>query len=181
VLVEQEKFSEAERVYLELVRVDPTSVEAYEGLGTLYYRQRQYDEARQTFEYLAKLHSRAEAGYSGMGLVAAERGDLGAAAAAYRHSVAANPKAAGNHYNLAKVHEALDDTAAALKQVQAALALEPENPRYLDYATSLAILQRDVPQAQELLERLATANPENQKVAQYRLAVRELYAGAEAE
>ncbi len=173
-LAEEEKFAEAERVYLDMVRLDPTCVEAYEGLGSLYYRQRQYDEARQTFEYLAKLHGGAEVGYSGLGLVAAERGDLATAADAYRRSVDANPRAAGNLYNLAKVYEALEDLAAASTQVSAALDLEPDNPRYLDYGATLAILQRDATRAAELTERLAAVNPENQKVAQHRLAIEEL-------
>lgn len=177
-LAEEEKFAEAERVYLDLIRVDPTGVEAYEGLGSLYYRQRQYDEARQTFEYLAKLQGGAEAGYGGLGLVAAERGDLATAADAYRRSVDANPRAAGNLYNLAKVYEALEDLPAAAAQVGAALQLEPENPRYLDYAATLAILQRDASAAEELVERLATVNPENAKVAQHRQAIAELRSSA---
>lgn len=173
-LAEDEDFAAAERVYLDLVKMDPSSVEAYEGLGSLYYRQRQYDDARLTFEYLAKLHGGAEVGYSGLGLVAAERGDLAGAAAAYQRSVAANPRAAGNLYNLAKVYEALEDLAAAADQVEEALQLEPENPRYLDYGATLAILQRDATTAEELTERLAAVNPENQKVAQHRQAIEEL-------
>ncbi len=173
-LAEEEKFAEAEHLYLDMVKLDPTNVEVYEGLGSLYYRQRQYDDARQTFEYLAKLHGGAEVGYSGLGLVAAERGDLASAADAYKRSVAANPRVAGNLYNLAKVYEALEDLAAASAQVVAALELEPENPRYLDYGATLAILQRDAPRAVELTDRLAVVNPENQKVAQHRQAIEEL-------
>lgn len=169
-----EKFDQAERRYLDVLKLDSRHVETYELLGRLYYRQRRYDEARQTFEFLTRLHGGAEAGYGGLGLVAAERGDLAAAAAAYRQSLRLNPDVASVHYNLAKVHAALDDLDSAAREVGAAIALEPANPRYLDYGVEVAILQRDRSAAQELLDRLAEANPENTKLAQHREAIEAL-------
>lgn len=166
-----EKFDQAERRYLDVLKLDSRHVETYELLGRLYYRQRRYDEARQTFEFLSRLHGGAEAGYGGLGLVAAERGDLRAAAAAYRQSLRVNPDAASVHFNLAKVCAALEDLPAAAREVEAAIALEPANPRYLDYGVEVAILQRDRSAASELLDRLAEANPENTKLAQHRESI----------
>lgn len=174
VLTEQEKYTEAEQVYLKLLSLEPTSIEAYEGLGTLYYRKRDYEEARQTFEHLAKLHGGGEAGYGGLGLVAAERGDLRAAASAYQHSLIINPKAVSVHYNFTKVYESMDNLPKAINHINLALSLEPENPRYLDYGINLAILQRDAVMAEQLVERLAATNPDNQKLPQYRQAIQDL-------
>lgn len=168
ILVEDEKYAEAEKVYLHLLHIEPRCLEAYEGLGNLYYQQKNYQEASQTFEYLIKLHGGSEAGYSGLGLVAAERGDLRSAAAIYEQSLKINPRSAGIYFNLAKVYENMEDLPKAINKIKAALEIEPDNPRYLDYAVLLAFKNHDVPLAEETLQRLEKVNPDNQKIAQYR-------------
>lgn len=176
-LMENEKYTEAEKVYLQVLQIESDCLEAYEGLGNLYYRQKNYQEASQTFEHLIKLHGGSEAGYSGLGLVALERGDLRSAAAAYEQSLKINPRSAGIYFNLAKVYESMEDFPKALKQIRAALNIEPDNPRYLDYGVFLAITYHDLPSAEELLARLLQTNPENQKIVQYRQELDSLRVG----
>lgn len=49
------RLSEAERLYLEAVRLDPRRVDAYLGLGLIYRVQRQYKEAIEALIYAKKL------------------------------------------------------------------------------------------------------------------------------
>jgi tetratricopeptide (TPR) repeat protein len=57
--------------------------------------------------------------------------------------------------------------AAALREVQAAIARVPRNPKYLDFATALAIVMRKAVPARRWLEQLRDANPENQKLVEF--------------
>ena len=47
----------AEKKYIEAVRLDPKNVEAYYGLGSVYYSQGQIDEAIETFKFILQLES----------------------------------------------------------------------------------------------------------------------------
>lgn len=68
---------------------------------------------------------------------------------------------------LAMVLQEQGQGSAALKEIQAAIALAPRNPRYLDFATDLAIMEQNRRLAAELLSQLRAANPENQKLAEF--------------
>lgn len=57
--------------------------------------------------------------------------------------------------------------AQALREIEAALAVEPRNPKYLDFAIELAIVVQKASQAGRWLEQLREANPENQKLAEF--------------
>ncbi len=66
----------------------------------------------------------------------------------------------------------------AIKALQKAIELGPNNPRTLDLLTENAILDGNLSLAQETLEKLKIANPENQKIADFQKRIEEASASA---
>lgn len=64
--------------------------------------------------------------------------------------------------------------AAALEEMEVAITRSPRNPRYLDFATELAIMERSVRLAKRYLNQLREANPDNQKLAEFTARIAEL-------
>ena len=54
-LVKQGEFIPAEKIYIDIVSHNPKSIEAYEGLGMLYRKNKQFDQARETLSFSLKL------------------------------------------------------------------------------------------------------------------------------
>ena len=50
-----ENYKEAEQKYIEVIRFAPRTVEAYRGLGRLYFAKKQWEEAKQTYQFIIKL------------------------------------------------------------------------------------------------------------------------------
>ena len=129
------KITEAEKKFLEVVKLDPKNVEAYRGLGDLYYSKKQYNEAREIYKFLIKLNS-----------------------------VSVNRKS-DYFFNLALIYKAENELGEALNYGLKAIDLVPNSPRYLDFIIDLSIIEGDKVGARRHLVKLKEVNPENQKIA----------------
>jgi len=147
--LKKEDESGSEEKLLEIVSLDQKNLEAFFELGSLYERQKKWPEARETYEYALKLarQPREESGISG---------DI---------------TAQEIYFSLSGVEKETDDLAAALENIREALELEPNNPRYLDLILDLSIMRKDKELAQESWEKLASVNPENQKLAEWQAKI----------
>lgn len=63
---------------------------------------------------------------------------------------------------------------AAIKELQIAIDRSPRNPRYLDFAVELAIMNQNARLATRYLKQLREANPENQKLAELEERIAEI-------
>jgi Tfp pilus assembly protein PilF len=54
-LIKQEEFIPAEKIYIDIISHNPKSVDAYEGLGNLYLKKEEYEQARETFKFTLRL------------------------------------------------------------------------------------------------------------------------------
>jgi len=144
--LKKEDESGSEEKLLEIVSLDQKNLEAFFELGNLYERQKKWPEARETYKYALKLarQPRGEAGISG---------DI---------------TAQEIYFSLSGVEKETGDLAVALENIWEALELEPNNPRYLDLILDLSIMRKDKELAQESWEKLASVNPENQKLGEWR-------------
>lgn len=173
-LFKQDNWLEAEKKYLEMISLDPKSVEAFAGLGDIYLEQRKYQEARETFEYLLRLtHSEAYF-YDKLGQVAKAQGRLQEAEAQFMKSVELNNQNASYLFDLAEVYRLEGEHDKTAKYIGQALDLEPNNPRYLDALLEISIIRKDKATAGEVLLRFAKVNPDNQKLPELRQKVEEL-------
>jgi len=78
------------------------------------------------------------------------------------------------HYRLGEWYHEKKEYLSALEHFQKALSLVENNPKYLDFLLDTSILLEDKELAVETFERLHTANPENQKLSEYKERIEKL-------
>ncbi len=162
----------AEQAFLEVLRHDAHDPRAYDGLGELYLGERDYEQAQEVYKFLAK-RAPSSAAYLGLARVAAGQGQSVEARAAYTKSLGLGDTVAAR-LEFARVLHGLGDTIGAQDQLAAARALEPANPKILDFYIELSIVNGRLSEAQAALDTLREVNPDNQKIPDFVQAVREL-------
>lgn len=89
-LVGEERWEEAEKRYIEMLKFDAKNAAAYRGLAGVYLNQRLYDQARETLEYLVKLDP-ADSHRVELGRLYLAGGELPKAFEQFRTAVQAEP------------------------------------------------------------------------------------------
>jgi tetratricopeptide (TPR) repeat protein len=164
-------YEKAEAQYLEALRHDAHSLAAYEGLGMVYLDSREYEQAREVFEYLV---GRGMSGaHLGLARASSGQGQLEVAKQEYQLALG-HLKAAQPMIELAQVLQELGNPEEAFTQLKEARALEPRNPKLLDFYIELSIVNGQPIEAQSALDALREVNPENQKIPEFAQAVRKL-------
>lgn len=151
-LIKKEEFNEAEEKLVEVISLDQKNLGAFFKLGGIYEELKKYPEARQTYEYALKLAKQFKDDLKMLG-------DLSLPEIYF--SLAWLEKVAGNYD-------------AAFDNVLEALEFEASSPRYLDLILDLSIIRKDKESALRYFEKLAAANPENQKLEELREEIENL-------
>lgn len=159
-----ENFDEAEQKYIEVIRLAPRTVEAYRGLGRLYFSKKQWQEARETYEFLLKLNPKDGRALNRLGMIAAEDERWRDAVSFFKQSIETDNKVALRYFDLGFAYFKLSKPLNALRSYEHAVALEPMNPKYLDAYLSTAIELKNKDLATMIFEQLKIANPENKKL-----------------
>lgn len=144
VLVEKRALEEAEKKYIEAVKLDPQDIEAYRGLGRVYLAGRDFRHAEATFEHILKLTK-----IKGM-------------------------EEASDYLEMGVILEEVKKPEKALKNFKKASLLEPNNPKYLDLLLESSIMLKKKNLAFEIFRKLKEVNPENQKLEEFEKRIREL-------
>lgn len=173
-LREQERYGEAEKLYLECIRVDHRSADAYFGLGVLYQLQEEYAQARQSLAYATRLRHNDPAAYVALARVEIEETKYADARAAFAKAIELEPEVIEHRIELGDVAMMEKDYDAAVEAYQGAVAKEPSNPRCLDRLLESSILLGNKRLAVDTLRTLTDVNPENQKLLEFRQRVAEL-------
>ena len=123
----QGRLDEAERIYRELLAVDPNSPDALHFLGVLKH---QLGQSALAIEYIGRAVE-LEPGHAGMrsnlGNVYKESGRLGAAESCYLAAIELAPDFADAHCNLAVVLRARERPAEAVAALRTAIAIDPNH------------------------------------------------------
>ncbi len=151
-LVKNERLDAAEKKYIEIIGLDPRSFTAFRDLGNVYYQKQSFDEAKQTLEHALQLRRRTTAAEP-------SEKDLELSAA---------------FFLLACVYQDSGEYAKSITALKRALKIEENNPRYLDRLIEVSIMKKDKIAALDALSKLQAANPENQKLEQFRTRIGEL-------
>lgn len=144
-LLKKENYNGAEEKLVEIVSLDQKNINAFFKLGSLYDEQKKWSEARQTYEYALKLARQYQDD----------------------ETIMADLTIQEIYFSLAWVERESDDLDAALENIREALELEPNSPRYLDLILDLSIIKKDKELAVASLEKLASVNPENNKLSDW--------------
>lgn len=161
-------FDDAERKYIAAVALDPKSMSAYEGLGELYFEQKNYEAARETYAHIVKLNERSAAAYARLGAIASASGNLEEAEHDYARAAELANDLLTSHIDLGVVHQKMEKYEAALQNFLKAHEVEPKNPRVLDLLLETALVLGKSTLARDTLAALTEANPENQKLEELR-------------
>ncbi|MFA6603703.1 MAG: tetratricopeptide repeat protein [Patescibacteria group bacterium] len=151
------KTPEAEKKYLEAIKLDQRNAEAYRGLGQIYLEAKNYSQAKETFEFLVRLSVKDQSAH-------------GHAADHHRRTVpcsappAVQAEIAKSYFDLSNACRAMGDVAGAREALEGAVAHEPANPKHLDLLIEACILVGDKGRAMEVFGQLKAANPDNQKL-----------------
>ncbi len=156
----------AEQCFVDVVSMDPKSIDAYLGLADVAVERKDYANAREALQFVLKLQQDSDVAYARLGKVASSEGNLEEAKVDLLKSVSLNAAAASTHADLAEIELNMGHVDLAQKALEEAIRLEPANPKYLDALLDFAIAQKRKPLAKQVLERLREANPENQKLAE---------------
>ncbi|MEI6529179.1 MAG: tetratricopeptide repeat protein [Candidatus Falkowbacteria bacterium] len=151
-LLKKEDYNEAEEKLVEIVSLDQKNIGAFFKLGALYDEQKKWSEARQTYQYALKLARQYQDDETIMAELTIQE----------------------IYFSLAWVERESDDLDAALENIREALELEPNSPRFLDLILDLSIIKKDKDLAIEYLEKLATVNPENNKLSDWKEKIENL-------
>jgi tetratricopeptide (TPR) repeat protein len=163
ILVKQEKFSEAEKKYIEIVSADPKNVAAYEGLTAVYLSLKEHKQALQTAQFILKLLEKKSR-------PVVKTTDLG-----QEYETISNVNEVSLAcYEVGYIYTLMGKIDKAAVHFEKALSLEPNNPRFLDQMIGISIMLKNKIQAFELIKRLEEVNPENQKVKEYYEKIKEI-------
>lgn len=143
----EEKFLEAEKLYISVIAEDKKSLEAYQGLAALYSAQKEWDQAREVLLHLIVLYKAA--------MKSPERTE--GTVAGYTKTL----------FKLGEVYEVIGEYEKALDVIKKAHALEKNNPRFLNAIVELSILCKQRIQAERALVQLEKSNPENNKLSEF--------------
>ena len=167
------KIDQAEELFISAIRQDNKNIDGYKGLVEVYIKQEQWQEAGQTCKFLIKLSPKG-VHYVKLAKIEEHIGNDSKAIMLYKKAVKKTPNRAGWHSHLARLLEKTGNLEAAIASAQEALALEPENPRFLDNVIEFAIIVNNKKLAQEMLRRIRKVNPENDKIPRWRERVQQI-------
>ncbi len=134
----------AENSLIEIISLEQKNLPAFVELAEVYAAGKKWAEAKQTLGYALKLAKLKDDHF--IGDITVQQ----------------------IYFSLAWVCQELGDYHVGLDNICEALEFEPNNPRFLDLAIELAILDNNKKLAQELFDRLREVNPENAKLDDFR-------------
>ena len=145
-MIGEDNFKEAEKRLIEIIGLDSQNIEAFKSLGNLYFENKDYEDARQTFAHILKL-------------IKDSKND---------------EEIAEINFELSLVNRADGRLEQALEYIKEALRAAPNNPRYLDTMLEISIMRKDKVSALDAYGKLAKANPDNQKLKDFKKQIDEL-------
>jgi len=173
-LKKRDDLDAAEKKYIEIIGLDSKNLKAFKELGRIYFEKKEFEEAKQTFEHVLKLKEDDEDIYENLAKIAKEKGDLDEARDEYLKLININKQNAQTHFNLAEIYQAMGKLPEAARALKKALKIEPANPRYLDTILEISIIIKDKALALDTYEKLNKANPENNKLEEFKRQIDEL-------
>lgn len=163
--LKEEKLEEAEKIYIKIIGIDPKNIKAFRGLGKLYFERKDYQEGKQTLEHAIKLLEK----------------DLDELSLSPEESQEGNIKKEElnsflslSYYDLFLINKALNDYKESLININKALSIEPNNPRFLDTKLEISIINKDKEVALETFKKLKEVNPENSKLEELEKKIQEI-------
>lgn len=121
VLFQQGKDKEAEALFLEILRADPTLVLPHQYLGMVYTRSNRLEEAKSAFQSVIQKAPTFPGGYFGLGLVVSNLGEIKQAEELFRKTITLAPAHLSAWLHLGQILERqrkMDEAVEAFQKVR---------------------------------------------------------------
>ncbi|MBI4434159.1 tetratricopeptide repeat protein [Candidatus Uhrbacteria bacterium] len=156
------------------VAAEPATCDALIAAARTAFDAEAYEEAEERLLACLKIDAKHRDAYFELAVLYRKRKEEALAEETLRFLRRLCPEDAEVAAELADTLQERGKPDAAIKEIQAAIALVPRNPRYLDFAVELAILKRNPRLAQKWVDQLREANSENQKLEAFEERIRAL-------
>ena len=130
----------AEAAFVDILRRDPTQLDALNELGNLAYRTRRRDAARTAYEQAVRCHPRNPTVRVNLGNLLLESDDIAGARGQYEAALATDPDFAPAHQGLARALTELGERDAAEQHFQKGFAGHALLRQYRGTAPSVSVL-----------------------------------------
>lgn len=124
--------------FLARIKKEPRNLVHYDELGKFYLATKNFQDARDVYLYLTSHASGNADFWARLGFVSFKLKDFKQAASAYEKSVALDSGQPNRYYNLAQSLKACNRNKEALEALNAALAMDPQNFKFLELKERLA-------------------------------------------
>lgn len=156
--VQENKFIRAERLYINVVSLEPKNLDAYEGLTEMYRQQKDYQKANETLKFLINLAKKKQSEQIKKN----------------RDTTGIDARLAKYYLELGELRQYQGDNESAMENFLEALKMEERNPKALDQLLEISIILKKIDFAKEMMEKMKVTNPQNQKIVYWEGRIREL-------
>jgi tetratricopeptide (TPR) repeat protein len=122
--LQHDSVEEAERAYLQAIRLRPSFVEAHINLGLLYHEVGNLTRAEHCYRQALRYRPELALAHFNLGVILEDQHDDAGAVAAYKQALAQDPRFKEAHCNLAELYEKLGKQRDALRHYAAAKRLK---------------------------------------------------------
>lgn len=173
-LFNQQKYKEAEDIYIEIIALDNKNLEAYLSLAKVYLALEEADHAKELYQHVLRIDEKNNLALAGLAEIEVGLNDWAGAKGVYEKILANTKDNVEYYFDYGYVLEQLGEHGEALEMYQKAVDLKPNNPRYLDYLLKESILNKKKYLAYKVFDQLKEANPENQKIDEFKKMIEEI-------
>ncbi|MBU2566389.1 hypothetical protein KKG46_02415, partial [Patescibacteria group bacterium] len=162
------KWGDAEKRYLEVLRMDNRNADAYKGIGLIYLKQKLVPQAKETFDYLVKVKKADDIVYAALADIAQLEEDAESEEAFRIKAIEARPRLANRYAELAKFYLDAEDYAKAWPAVKRATDLDPKSSKYQELALECLIILGDWIEAKRRYDKLRLISEDKPRLQKYR-------------
>ena len=145
--LKEDNLVEAEKYLIEIIGLNSKDSKAFKMLADLYFEKKSFEEACQTYEHVLKIIE----------------DDLSEDTNISSDTLSEKARL---YFDISLACKELENYSEAIKNINFALDIETNNPRFLDTLVEISIMSKDKERALSALERLRKANPDNQKLVE---------------
>ncbi len=132
-LFKEDNLADAEQIFLDIIRLSPKEVEAYEYLGEIYLARKEYDHAIETLKFALELNPNDDRIYLDLGSVFEQQGNLERAIEHYKQCVKLAPNNPRNLNALLLVSIEKKDRFLARETLWKLKEVNPENQKIAEF------------------------------------------------
>lgn len=144
--LKEDNLAEAEKVLIEIIGLNSKDTKAFKMLADLYFDKKSHEEACQTYEHVLKILEDNEKDEEIPAETLAEKARL--------------------YFDISLACKEQENFSKAKVNIEKALEIEPNNPRFLDTLVEISIIGKDKERALKTLEKLKKADPNNKKLSE---------------